>query len=87
MMNNFYESIPIFDELAEAMRPESYRSLPDAWVVGFSDVVGSTDAVAKGRDKAVNTVGAGVTAAAARGQLHDGRQGDESAEYGGATMA
>ena len=62
MMNNFYESIPIFDEFAEAMRPENYRSLPHDWVVGFSDVVGSTDA-AKGRDKAAR----GVIAAVARG--------------------
>src|SRR5271163_2060290 len=65
MSSNFYESIPIFDEFAEAVRPENTRSLPDDWVVGFSDVVGSTDAVAKGRYKAVNMVGAGVIAAVA----------------------
>ena len=48
MSSNFYESIPIFDEFAEAVRPENYRPLPDDWVVGFSDVVGSTEAVAQG---------------------------------------
>src|SRR5579871_5644904 len=65
MTSNFYELIPIFDEFAEAVRPENYRPLPDDWVVGFSDVVGSTQAVAQGRYKAVNMVGAGAIAAVA----------------------
>jgi hypothetical protein len=65
MASNFYETIPIFDDFAEAVRPENYRPLPDDWVVGFSDVVGSTEAVANGRYKAVNMVGAGVIAAVA----------------------
>jgi Protein of unknown function (DUF3095) len=63
MASNFYETIPILDNFAEAVRAENYRPLPDDWVVGFSDVVGSTEAVAKGRYKAVNMVGAGVIAA------------------------
>ena len=65
MASNFYETIPILDDFAEAVRPQNYRPLPDDWVVGFSDVVGSTEAVAKGRYKAVNMVGAGVIAAVA----------------------
>lgn len=65
MSSNFYESIPIFDEFAEAVRRENYCPLPDDWMVGFSDVVGSTQAVAQGRYKAVNVVGAGVIAAVA----------------------
>lgn len=63
MASSFYETIPVFDDFAKAVRPENYRPLPDDWVVGFSDVVGSTEAVAKGRYKAVNMVGAGVIAA------------------------
>jgi hypothetical protein len=63
MASNCYEALPIFDDFAEVVRPENYRPLPDDWVVGFSDVVGSTEAVAKGRYKAVNMVGAGVIAA------------------------
>ncbi len=39
--------------------------MPEDWAVGFSDVVGSTKAIAEGRYKAVNTVGAGVIAAVA----------------------
>src|SRR5579863_9625501 len=62
---DFYGSIPIFDDFAMAVKPESYRPLPDDWLIGFSDVVGSTQAVANGRYKAVNMVGAGVIAAVA----------------------
>ena len=58
-------TIPNFDDFAAAVRAENYRPLPDDWVVGFSDVVGSTQAVAQGRYKAVNMVGAGVIAAVA----------------------
>jgi hypothetical protein len=62
---DFYASLPVLDDFAEAVKPEKYRPLPDDWVIGFSDVVGSTQAVAAGRYKAVNFVGAGVIAAVA----------------------
>src|SRR5271163_3857517 len=65
MADDFYETIPVLDNFADAVRAENYRPLPDDWVVGFADVVGSTKAVAKGRYKAVNMVGAGVIAAVA----------------------
>ena len=63
MAEGFYDSIPVLDDFADAVRPENYKPLPDDWVVGFADVVGSTEAVANGRYKAVNMVGAGVIAA------------------------
>ncbi len=59
----FYSTVPVFSDFSEAVRGGSYRPLPDDWVLGFSDVVGSTKAVADGRYKAVNMVGAGVIAA------------------------
>jgi hypothetical protein len=62
---DFYAAIPALDDFAEAVKPGSYRPLPDDWVVGFSDVTGSTQAVADGRYKAVNMIGAGVIAAVA----------------------
>src|SRR5271166_3332482 len=62
---DFYTSLPAFDNFAHAIKGENYRPLPDGWVVGFSDVVGSTAAIADGRYKAVNMVGAGVIAAVA----------------------
>jgi hypothetical protein len=63
MTSDFYETIPVLDNFADAVRAENYRPLPDDWLVGFADVVGSTQAVANGRYKAVNMVGAGVIAA------------------------
>ena len=65
MADGFYETIPIFENFADAVRGENYSPLPDGWVVGFADVVGSTKAVADGRYKAVNMVGAGAIAAVA----------------------
>jgi hypothetical protein len=63
MAGDFYETIPVLDNFAHAVRAENYRPLPDDWALGFADVVGSTQAVANGRYKAVNMVGAGVIAA------------------------
>jgi hypothetical protein len=63
MVSNFYETVPILENFADAVRAENYSPLPDDWVVGFADVVGSTKAVDNGRYKAVNMVGAGVIAA------------------------
>src|ERR1700723_4465395 len=65
MADDFYETIPVLDDFAGAVRSENYSPLPDDWVVGFADVVGSTKAVADGRYKAVNMVGAGAIAAVA----------------------
>ena len=62
---DFYASLPVFDNFADAVKAKKYRPLPDDWVIGFSDVVGSTQAIAEGRYKAVNMVGAGVIAAVA----------------------
>ncbi|MGO8798676.1 MAG: DUF3095 family protein [Roseiarcus sp.] len=62
---DFYAATPVFDNFADAVKQSSYRSLPEDWVVGFSDVVGSTKAIAQGRYKAVNMVGAGVVAGVA----------------------
>ena len=61
--SDFYESLPVLSDFAEAVRVENYAPLPNEWVVGSSDVVASTEAVALGRYKAVNMVGAGVIAA------------------------
>src|SRR5271156_6263708 len=62
---DFYAAVPVFDSFVEVMAPASYRPLPEDWSVGFADVVGSTLAIAEGRYKAVNMVGAGVIAAIA----------------------
>ncbi len=61
--SDFYDTLPILDDFAEAVNIQNYRPLPDGWVVGIADVVASTQAVAQGRYKTVNMVGAGVIAA------------------------
>jgi len=62
-MADFYAALPVIEDFARAVAPEAYRPLPDGWRVGFADVKGSTAAVAAGRYKTVNMIGAGVTAA------------------------
>lgn len=59
----FYDDLPrlrAFDDVADLGR---YTPLPDDWVVGVSDIVGSTDAVAAGKYKTVNMIGAAVISA------------------------
>ncbi len=65
MGEDFYASLPVTNDFARAVAPETFRPAPDDWRVGFSDIRGSTAAVAAGRYKAVNMIGAGVVAAVA----------------------
>ena len=60
---DFYDSLPILTDFAAAVRAKNYSPLPDGWMLGFADIVGSTRAIAEGRYKAVNFVAAGVIAA------------------------
>jgi Protein of unknown function (DUF3095) len=62
---DFYESLPILTDFAAAVKAKNYRPVPDDWVVGFADVVGSTRAIAEERYRAVNFASAGVIAAIA----------------------
>ncbi len=62
---DFYASLPVLDDFADVVRLKNYAPLPDGWTVGVADVVGSTAAIAEGRYKTVNMVGAGVIAAVA----------------------
>ena len=64
-MADFYASLPIIEDFARAVSADAYAPAPDDWSVGFADVKGSTAAVAAGRYKSVNMIGAGVVAAVA----------------------
>jgi predicted NUDIX family NTP pyrophosphohydrolase len=59
----FYRTVPRFERFADVADPARYRPLPADWLVGVADVVNSTGAIAAGRYKAVNIVGAGVITA------------------------
>ncbi len=59
----FYETIARITEFDRLAEPARYVRLPDEWIVGVADIVGSTEEISKGRYKAVNLVGAAVISA------------------------
>jgi hypothetical protein len=61
--DGFYDRLVPFEAFADVTDPRHYRSLPADWFLGIADIVGATQAIAEGRYKAVNTVGAAVVAA------------------------
>jgi hypothetical protein len=60
---DFYAELAPFERFSDVVDPELYQQLPHDWSIGLADVVHSTEAIAKGRYKTVNTVGAAVLAA------------------------
>ncbi|MDQ0320262.1 hypothetical protein QO002_002400 [Pararhizobium capsulatum DSM 1112] len=52
-----------YDDFADLLDTTIYQPLPDEWLVGITDVVDSTSAVASGRYKDVNFAGASAIAA------------------------
>lgn len=63
----FYDALPQRVAFSDMARPELYTALPDDWVVGTSDVMGSTAAIADGKYKIVNMIGAAVISAQING--------------------
>src|SRR5262245_38635128 len=61
----FYAGVPVFRDFERLMDPSLYRPLPADWVIGMTDVVQSTRAIAERRYKAVNMAGAAAIAAVA----------------------
>jgi Protein of unknown function (DUF3095) len=59
----FYDRLPTLDRFGMVGDTSRYMPLPAGWHVGVSDVESSTKAIAAGRYKAVNMVGASVIAA------------------------
>lgn len=60
---DFYSELPSFTDFSTVGVLDEYRPVPDDWHVLAADIVRSTDAVAAGRYKEVNMVGASVIAA------------------------
>lgn len=60
---DFYARLPVFDHFSQLTDPGLYMPVPDDWVLGLSDIVRSTSAIAAGRYKEVNTAAASVIAA------------------------
>lgn len=61
----FYARLPVFEQFSRLTDPAIYTPLPDGWVLGLSDILKSTAAIAKGRYKEVNTAAASLIAALA----------------------
>ncbi len=61
--SDFYDAVPRKPDFSSLSQADSYTPLPDDWVLGTADIVGSTQAVAEGRYKTVNMVGAAVISA------------------------
>lgn len=57
-METFYESIPSFKNFNGITSGEYFRPIPSDWAIFITDVRGSTKAIADGKYKDVNTVGA-----------------------------
>ena len=60
---HFYQSLKKHSDFHDLSDPENYTSLPDDWMIGCADIVGSTQAIEEGRYKTVNMVGAAVISA------------------------
>ncbi|MDX6751244.1 DUF3095 domain-containing protein [Geminicoccaceae bacterium 1502E] len=60
-----WAALPPVGDFGRLADPAAYTRLTEGWVLGVADVVRSTEAIAAGRYKAVNTVGASVIAALA----------------------
>jgi hypothetical protein len=54
---DFYARLAPSQAFAAIMAAKRYLSLPADWMIGGADVVQSTAEIARGRYKAVNTVG------------------------------
>ena len=62
---DFYAQLPAFSALEGLADERHYRDAPADWLIFVTDVRGSTAAVAAGRYKEVNTIGAATIVAAA----------------------
>lgn len=60
---NFYASLPAYRRFADSLSIDNYRPAPTDWYAVISDIRGSTKAVAAGKYKEVNTVGASTITA------------------------
>lgn len=61
---DFYGTAPVLTEFSDVVDGAKYVPVPDDWIVGISDIVSSTEAIATGQYKTVNMVGASVISAA-----------------------
>ncbi len=61
--DDFFETLPTFEEFSGVADTENYRPLPADWGLATADIVSSTGAIQRGEYKAVNMAGASVISA------------------------
>ena len=59
----FTRQLPVRREFRTVLDEGAYRSVPDDWLIGVTDVVGSRGAIAEGRYKSVNMAGVAMISA------------------------
>lgn len=79
--DHFYNELPTFDEFDRVADPAAFSSVPGDWHVVVADIRGSTGAIAEGRYKDVNMVGAACITAATN--AIDPAEGDIAYVFGG----
>lgn len=62
---DLFEALPAVSDFASLRSADIYFPLPDDWIVGIADIRGSSEVIAAGQYKAVNTVAAALIAAVA----------------------
>jgi hypothetical protein len=55
---NFYADLPVLDNFADITYSENFHTIPNDWVVIITDIIESTQAIAAGRYKDINLLGA-----------------------------
>lgn len=63
MTKRFYLDMPVQGDFAALVDTRHYAALPGDWMIGITDVVASTAAIAAGKYKTVNMAGASAVAA------------------------
>lgn len=63
MTLNFSRDVPVLHHIQHITQRDSYRDVPDDWIIALTDVRGSTAAIAAGRYKEVNALAAATIAA------------------------
>lgn len=66
-VDDFYDALPRHATFEALSDPQAFTPLPQDWMVGLADIVGSSAAIEQGRYKAVNMVGAAVISAQING--------------------
>ena len=62
-VTRYYTEIPVFDDFSKVVDDRVYRQMPEDWIIGLTDVAGSTRAIESGRYKSVNMAGAAAISA------------------------